>query len=348
MPATRIDELHRAGFDFLRIAVDPGPLLQADAPALRRRLMEISTAVSSTLALGMKVVVDIHPSTDHPRWNFQRLTSGPNTPTFSRLIEVERALAAELTRYDPRNVALEVFNEPPPPCRWRDRPEWPVQLQTIVERVRAVAPQLTLLLAGACWAAPEGLALLDPAKFDTNTIFVFHYYEPFVFTHQGFWGSQKYLEFVPPLHFPPDPAIRDSTIAAVLDRIRSSSKITADIKARQTRAAAQALREYFDQNQGPQFVAGQLDQVGRWADAHGVDRSRVILGEFGAMKDVYDKIGAPPADRARWIDTTRTSAERNGFRWSAWALTNTMGIVTGDVGGPLDPAILMALGLHMP
>jgi hypothetical protein len=27
-----------------------------------------------------------------------------------------------LSRYDTKRVALELFNEPPPPCNWRDRP----------------------------------------------------------------------------------------------------------------------------------------------------------------------------------------------------------------------------------
>ena len=31
---------------------------------------------------------------------------------------------------------------------------------------------------------------------------------------------------------------------------------------------------------------------------------------------------------------------------AAWALTNTMGIVTGSTDGPLDPGVLRALGLN--
>jgi endoglucanase len=348
MPPARMRELAATGFDFLRIAVDPGPLLDADAAAFDRLLGEIKSAVDQTLAAGLKVVVDIHPSTDHPRWNHNRLTAGPRDPAFLRLVDVTLSLARALAAYDPQDVALELFNEPPPPCRWRDRTPWPDQLAAIYGVARAAAPRLTLLVAGACWASIEGLELLDPAQFNSNTMFVFHFYEPFVFTHQGFWGSDKYLQYVPPLGFPPDPVLRDSTIASVERRIRAATDIPRGEKDDQARLARRELAAYFDKNQGADFIARAFDGVAQWADRRGVARERIMLGEFGAMKDVYGKIGAAPGDRARWIAATRMNAERTGFRWAAWSLTNTMGIVTGDLDGPLDPAVLKALGLKAP
>ncbi len=348
MPPARLVELRQAGFDFLRIAIDPGPLLEADQGRRAQLVGQIEAAVGTTLDNGLAAVVDVHPSVSHPRWNFKRLTADPKGEAFARLLDVEQALARMLTRFDPARVALEVFNEPPPPCQWRDRPDWPDQLDRIVTSVRAVAPRLTLLVAGACWAAPRALVRLDPARFDNHTLFVFHFYEPFVFTHQGFWGSDKYLTAVPPLAFPPDRPVRDATIAAVQNRLHADAGIPAADRAQQIREASKKLATYFDQDQGPTFIDAEMDKVARWADASRIPRERIMLGEFGAMKDIYDKQGAPPADRARWIETTRKAAEQAGFRWSAWALTNTMGIVTGDLGGPLDPEILHALGLRAP
>ena len=246
----------------------------------------------------------------------------------------------------PINVALEVFNEPPPPCQWPDRDEWSDQLKQIYDRVREAAPKLTLFVAGACWASLEGLKFLDPAQFDGNTIFVFHFYEPFVFTHQGFWGSSEYLQYVPPLSFPPDPLLRDSTVAAVAGRIRTAMAATPEARDDEVHEAHRELMKYFDDDQGPRFIAAQFEDVANWADSHGLDRGQIMLGEFGAMRNVYGKEGARPMDRARWIAAVRKGAERFGFRWAVWSLTNTMGIVTGDFAGPLDPTIIQALGLN--
>jgi len=222
-----------------------------------------------------------------------------------------------------------------------------VLLEKLYREVRQAAPDLTLLAGGACWNAIEGLLPLDPAKFDSNTIFVFHFYEPFVFTHQGFWGSEKYLEFVAPLEFPPNAAQKSQTIENVLSRIARSSLSEAE-KSAQQRIARRELSRYFDRNQGPDFITARFDTVRKWAERHDVAPGRIMLGEFGAMKDIYGKKGAPPQDRARWIAHTRQAAEQNGFRWSAWALTNTMGMVTGDLDGPLDPKMMEALGLKAP
>jgi hypothetical protein len=83
--------------------------------------------------------------------------------------------------------------------------------------------------------------------------------------------------------------------------------------------------------------------VRNWAARNAIDQNRIVLGEFGVMKDVWSYTGADPQDRARWLAAVRSAAERNGFRWIVWAMSNTMGIVTGDVDGLLDPTVLRAL-----
>ena len=100
MPPGRINELKRAGFDFLRVAVDPGPLLDADTETRARLIGEISAAAENSMSQGLNVVVDIHPTTDHPRWNFNKLTAGLNAPAVGQLIEIEEALARSLARFD--------------------------------------------------------------------------------------------------------------------------------------------------------------------------------------------------------------------------------------------------------
>ena len=70
-----------------------------------------------------------------------------------------------------------------------------------------------------------------------------------------------------------------------------------------------------------------------------------MLGEFGAMKDIYGFRGAAATDRQRWLADTRMTAEKFGYSWCVHALTRTMGITVRDTDGPLDPDILRALGL---
>jgi endoglucanase len=346
MPARRLNEIQSAGFDFLRINIDPGPLFDSDDESLRQRLSELKQAIDASLAAGLGVVLDVHFSQSHPLWNFRLVTAGFETVAFKRYVQTLQALGELISRYDPKRVALEVFNEPPPPCDWRDRPDWPAQLQVIFATARQAAPRHTLFVAGSCWASGEGLLRLDGSKFDRNTIFVFHDYSPFVFTHQGYWASSKYLEYLPPVPYPPDAIQQPETLDRVQNRIRDASNIPNAERDRELKAAEKYLVDYFQNWKGRASIEHDFGAVRSWSEKYGIGSDRIILGEFGAMKDVWGKKGANPADRARWLSDMRTTAEEFGFRWAVWSLTNTMGIIQGDVDGPLDPTILKALGLR--
>lgn len=344
----RLDEIRRAGFDFLRISIDPGPIFSAGSQDIEKRLKEIDFAVSSSLQSGLKVVLDVHVSEGHPHWNFRKVTAGTEQPVFRRYLKVLSALAGIIDDYDPKLVALEVFNEPPPPCEWSDRLGWPQQLDIIYQHVRRSAPRHTLIVSGACWASIRGLLLLNGSKFDSNTMFTFHYYEPNIFTMQGYWHrSMKYLQHIAPLPYPPEPTKLPATLTRVEEAIGKARNIDSNSRPSQFKQAKKRIENYFAKFSGQDSILADFAKVRAWADSYGIPPQRILLGEFGAMKDVYGYKGANVADRARWLSDVREAAEINGFSWSVWALTNAMGIVTGDLRGPLDPTVLDALGLEV-
>jgi len=339
--------LKRAGFDFLRVPIEPGPFFEAnDDLIFRERLLDIKEAIDSTLASGLKIILDMHLSESHPLWSARHITSGYDTIAFKRYIVTVRALAGLIASYDPRQVAFEAFNEPPPPCDWRDRPSWPSQLTRIYAEIRQAAPRHTLLLSGSCWASIEGLQHLDPSAFDHNTMFVFHDYSPRVFTQQGFWASAKYLEYLPRLPYPPTPGQLPDQLARITERIRNAADIPPDQLNRELQEMTKYVSEYFLSWEGIASVEQDFNAVHIWADQHGVASNRIILGEFGTTRDVWGKQGPNPADRARWLADMRVTAEKFEYAWAVWSLTNTNGIVTGATDGPLDPEILKALGMN--
>ena len=66
---------------------------------------------------------------------------------------------------------------------------------------RGAAPGVTLILSGACGSMIAGLEALDPIQ-DANVVYTFHFYEPYVFSHQGApWMTSepmyRYLNAVP-------------------------------------------------------------------------------------------------------------------------------------------------------
>jgi endoglucanase len=346
MTREKLAEIRGAGFDFLRIGFDPGPLFEADEERKRFLLDDIREAIDVTLAADLKVLLDVHVNFNHPKWNHRAVTAGFETLGFQRYIETVRDVAKLVAKYDPARVAYEPFNEPPHPCKWNDRPDWNEQLSMIVREIRRFAPHHTLVVTGACMASFEGLVQVDASRLDANTVFTFHYYGPEIFAHQGFWSSSKHLEYVPRLAYPPNVSERDEIISRVTNRIMTAAAIPEKDRGRQANAARTALLKYFSEPLAPASIQQDFAKVKRWADQYKIEPKRIMLGEFGAMKDVFGKTGAAPDDRARWFRDVRTTAETFGFRWSAWAYSNSYGIIVGDRDGSLDPQVLEALGLR--
>jgi hypothetical protein len=346
MQRGRLDELGRAGFDFIRLNIDPGPLLALPEAEREPLFGLIEAAVTSSQAAGLAVLVDLHPTEGHPVWGAAKLTTSQDAAAFRRYREIVGRMARLVDRHDPRRVALEIFNEPPPPCRWTGRTGWPDLLALLHAEARRQAPRHTLVVGGACYAGIDGLLQLDGRRFDANTTFTFHYYGPHVFTHQGYWGaSDKFIKHVAPLPYPPDPAVQAATLAEIQARIMRAADLSPAERTAESAKARRRIEAYFGETKGAATIREHFREVADWAAKQGVAPGRILLGEFGTMKDVYGYTGARPADRARWLSDVRTEAERLQFAWSAWALTNTMGIVTRDLDGPLDATVLTALGL---
>jgi hypothetical protein len=342
MERGRLAELKGAGFDFIRININPAPLFAAQPEAFARLLGEIDQATRSAVEAGLGVMLDLHIAEGDPVWGTEAVTAGADAPAFRRYTETAAAIARMASAYDPKQVAIELFNEPPNPCAWTDRSAWPAQLEAIHAEARRAAPRHTLVVSGACYAAIEGLLLLDGSRFDGDTMFAVHFYEPFLFTHQGYWeGVDAFIAHVAPLPYPADLSQREAVVARMEQRM-----VAAKFGWFERMKARRRVDAYFAEAPDGRAVAARFAEIRAWADRYGVSPDRIVISEFGAMKNIYGKKGAAPADRARWLSDVREAAERNGFAWSVWALTNTMGIVRGDLGGPLDPGALQALGLN--
>ena len=347
MPRSRLDEIREAGFDFIRLVIDPGPLLESEGEGIDKHLSKVKAAIESTLGANLRVLVDIHVSANHPLWGFLRVTAGFDDPAFKRYLGVLAKFGTMLSAYEPTKVALELFNEPPPPCKWRDRPDWPDQLAVIYKVARAAAPKHTLFVSGSCWASIEGLAGLDGSKFDDNSVFVFHYYEPFVFTHQSFWAvaSMRFLEHLSRLSYPPDAVLVEEQLRAVKERVQSAPSLSASERRLIIADATRYLHRYVANWKGKANIETDFEKVRQWTRRYGIPPGRILLGEFGVMRDAYGHKGADPGARFRWLSDVRQAAESFGYSWAAWELTGPMAITVEDSGGRLDTGVLGALGL---
>jgi hypothetical protein len=206
------------------------------------------------------------------------------------------AFAAHYASTDPDAVLLEVVNEPV----FADAPgEWPPIQRRLVSTIRATAPQHTIVTGGVRWSGIEGLLLNEPVD-DRNVVYTFHFYEPYLFTHQGApWSSHppKDLAGVP---YP-------SSLWGVLPLLSPRDRL-----------GSAALLQYGRQRWDAERIDRRIAKAARWAADHGV---ALWAGEFGA----YPRV-APLEDRLRWLRDVRTAFERHDIGWAVWSYDESLGL----------------------
>lgn len=336
--------LKETGFDFVRLPVDPAVFLVQSDPAVADILFAgVDGAVDRLLAAGLNVIVDLHTI---PRGDE---TDAPGTGQIlddPELFEAYRILVAEtasrLRGRDPRRVALEPINEPMLECGRGNR-DWGPRLKQLHAAARAGNSDITLILQGSCWGSAKGLAAIDPGEIgDTNTIYSFHSYEPFILTHQSASWAGELVEHIAGIPYPPSrlgPEEADDLLRANLERIE------ADAPDDDKRSAASFLRKQMRRFEEADALGREMlepfETAADWADGNGVPRERIMLGEFGMIRQEY---GKPPATKPRWraayYRDMISLAEEHGFAWSIWSYGGAFGVIDGFADEQADPDLL--------
>ncbi|QND68176.1 glycoside hydrolase family 5 protein [Mesorhizobium loti] len=343
--------LKDAGFDFLRMPVDPSPFLSGQTVALRDDLYaSVLDSVRMINRAGLKVVVDMHliPAGGSRQIGMAQVMD--DTRTFDAYVEMVRKMARTLAGEDPAQVAFEPMNEPIVDCDSDGTSLWPDRQRKLFAAARSSATKLTLVLTGACYSAASSLDKIDPKMIpDDNVIWTFHSYDPFLLTHQGATWAGDFIPYVTGLPYPLT-AMPKAQLEVTLDTIR------ARIKAEAPWTRQSGLLAYLDEQvasmDSPDRLLGLMDapfeKVQAWAKANGVKPENITLGEFGMIRQEYGNAYVMPAEyRAAYVRDMIARAEAHGFSWSVWSYGGAFGIVDAFNGDKAEPDVMDAIrSLH--
>ena len=154
----------------------------------------------------------------------------------------------------------------------------------------------------------DGLLGLDPAPLLAYAplLFTFHFYEPYLFSHQGApWMTEPVYKALNAVPWPASAGSLDKTLAAVRARMAQDTSTTPDSKRSAYAETERVLKVYFDAQPDRPYIDGYLGKVQSWCTGHGIAPLRVLLGEFGALGTGGQTIAAPRADRIRYIRDVR-------------------------------------------
>lgn len=236
---------------------------------------------------------------------------------------LEKVWSQMAAHYKDRSAYLyyEVLNEP----HGISDALWNQIQQGVVEAIRQEDTTHWIVVGGAGWNSYNNLAFM-PEYADEKLIYTFHFYDPFLFTHQGATWTNPSMGSLAGVPFPYQP-----------DRMPGLP------------AELAGTWIQFAYNSYP--TEGNADRVKALLDiAINFRESRkvpVYCGEFGVFIP-----NSRDDDRVAWYEWVRSYLEEHGIPWTSWDYHGGFGLF--EPGGndlfdhDLNVPLLMALGLNVP
>lgn len=180
-----LDEIALSGFKTVRIPICFSAWASFEKPykwTSKDGLEASDSLIKRALGNGLNVIVDLH----HSEFD----GSIPDAASTERLKWIWTQVAERYRDTDPEKVFFELRNEP----HDITAEIWRLQAEELIDTVRKIAPKHTLIVGFHDWNSRKTLTESKPFA-DKNIIYTFHYYDPFLFTHQGAtWSAEGLAE----------------------------------------------------------------------------------------------------------------------------------------------------------
>lgn len=261
--------------------------------------------------LNMHLILDNH--TFDPAAN-----TDPNVGTILEKVWLQMA---EHFKERSNLIYYEILNEP----HGISHALWNAIQQDVVAAIRTVDDTHTIIVGGAEWNSFYALDEM-PVYTDDNLIYTFHFYDPFLFTHQGASWVEPSLVPLANVPFPYN--------AATMPDLPASFNGT---------WIQSAYNNYANEGneQGMEELLGIAVQFREEREVP------IFCGEFGVLMDNSDN-----EDRVFWYEKIVEILETNNIGWTMWDYHGGFGLFEPGSDGlfdhDLNVPLLQALGFNVP
>ena len=252
---------------------------------------------------GIKLIIDYH---------YGKLNDTNYLTETPKIINSWMLLTNRYLKESPNVLFFEIYNEPPhmSPSVWKDAE------YNIVTAIRKRDKGRTLIVGASNYNSIYELSRTERLA-DENIIYTFHFYEPFLFTHQGAdWvGDQVATTGIPfpytSKNFPP---MNPSVIG--------------------TWGESNYFQYRNDGNE--QSIKDKLQIVKNWGNKYDVP---LLCGEYGVYRKYTDE-----GSRCRYIKAVRQTLKTLNIPGMLWDYNTTFSIFNGDPSlKNLSPAMKEAM-----
>ncbi|GBU28722.1 endoglucanase [Treponema sp. R8-4-B8] len=217
-------------------------------------------------------------------------------------------------------VLYEILNEPHgiSDARWGE-----IQGKTI-EAIRRIDGKHTIIVGGTDYNSIKKLNTI-PKYSDANLIYTFHFYDPFIFTHQGAtWGE------------PSMAALRGVPFPYIKEKM---PKVPANLRGTWIETAI----ANYSRESAPSALYASLNRVIAFSNERNVP---VFCGEFG----VYIP-NSPKEDRVTWYKIVSDALDKRNISRASWDYFGGFGIFNSNrrsFNHDLNTEVVRAMGYNPP
>ncbi|MHC1774780.1 MAG: cellulase family glycosylhydrolase [Lentimicrobium sp.] len=271
----------------------------------------LDSAVTWAEAIQINLIIDNH-------------SFDPSVSTSPDVVQILTRVWPQITaRFHNRSEYLfyEILNEP----HGISNQLWGEIQQQTIDAIRTVDTRHTIIVGPSGYNSYNDLAQM-PVYADTNLIYTFHFYDPFLFTHQGASWTSPSMEPLAGVPFPYNadsmpgcpPELEGSWIEDALD--------------------------YYNTQGNAEYVRSLIDIAVQFRDEHNL---KIFCGEFG----VYIP-NSNNADRVNWYQMVRNYLEEKAIPWTIWDYKGGFGLFEKDsyelFESDLNIPLIEALGFNTP
>lgn len=310
-----LSALRQRGFSHIRLPVFHDGFSHGDlaGAAVSAYVEQLTATISDLNRRGFLVSVDLHPDAA-----MNALYRADPELGLARLEAIWRALAARLSGFGADSIVLEALNEPD-----TDAATWERHGAALVRLLRRLFPHHTIILGPSGAQRFEDLQNVPEIR-DQNIVYAVHFYDPFLFTHQGAdWLSDndpiRYFR-----HLPFPMAFEDEAVQLLYKMLLAEGRLH----------AAETLRMELKKPWGIGDIDEAFERMRDWSVANA---RPLIINEFGVLAD-----HAPRIARLTWLKTIAGKAGKNCFAWTHWDYSDGFGFVDAATQ-TADEAILKML-----
>ena len=220
-----------------------------------------------------------------------------------------------------KNIYFEILNEP----NGITDAVWNQIQGKVVTAIRQVNKEHTIIVGPANWNNYQNLKSM-PVYEDKNLIYTFHFYEPFLFTHQGASWTTPSMSSLKDVPFP----YQKSKMPGFPNQLKGTW-------------VESAFNDYGRIGH-IDYVKEQLSIAVKFAKERNVP---IFCGEFGVFASA-----SPEVDRTFWYEYIRKELESQKISWTIWDYHGSFGLFENGTNGlfdfDLNIPLLKALGLNVP